>query len=91
MSGGGGSSGAHNLFAGGAAFGSATVELPSGVVNLLQSEAKRARKPLEQFLIDLLEAHSDVRASTKVMSDIRAGKSKAIPWEVARKSLIDAP
>lgn len=61
--------------------GSVTLELPLGVVSMLQTEAKRSRKPLDRFLVELLQDKAEERAAAAVLKRIKEGKEKLIPAE----------
>lgn len=57
----------------------ASIELPARTAQMLQAEAKRARKPIGKLVLEWLEDQAEEREAAKVVKRIKEGKEKMIP------------
>lgn len=59
--------------------GTVALDLPEGLFDALQREAKANRKPIERFLAEWLEDERDARLAHRRWKRIESGLEKAIP------------
>ena len=64
-----------------------TLELPYGVFQALQTEARANRKPIDRFMAEWLEDERDARLAHRRWKRIESGQEKSIPAQEVYKRL----